>query len=72
MEAATLRELQDQIVNLQTQLRLEHHVQQQTASALEQAPLPEIVNTRRPPPFHGYDSEDVNQWLDKLENYLKL
>ena len=72
MEAATIRELQDQMNNLQTQMRLQHHVQRQTANALEQAPLPEIVNIRRPPPFHGYDSEDVNRWLDKIENYLKL
>ena len=72
MDAATLRELQDQMNNLQTQMRLQHRVQQQTATALEQVPLPEIVNTRRPPPFHGYDSEDVNRWLDKVENYLKL
>ena len=26
----------------------------------------------RPVPFHGYDAEDVNRWLDKLEYYLKL
>ena len=45
MEAATLRELQDQKVNLQTQMRLKHRVRQQTGNALEQAPLSEIVNT---------------------------
>ncbi|KAJ7394891.1 hypothetical protein OS493_000728 [Desmophyllum pertusum] len=47
-------------------------VQQKTASALERAPIPEASSTRRPPSFHGYDSEDVNRWLDKLENYLML
>ena len=26
----------------------------------------------RPAPFHGYDSEDVCRWLDKIESYLKL
>ena len=69
MEAAALREIQDQMAFPQRQLNLQH---QQTASALEQAPLPETVNTRRPPPFHGYDCEDINRWLDKIENYLTL
>ncbi|XP_078379487.1 uncharacterized protein LOC144662533 [Oculina patagonica] len=69
MEAAAFKDLQDQMATLQRQLRLQH---QQTTSALEQAPLPETVSTRRPAPFHGYDSEDINRWLDKIENYLKL
>ena len=50
----------------------QHRAQQQTASALEEAPIPETVSTRRPAPFHGYDSEDVNRWLDKIENCLTL
>ena len=69
MEEAALREIQDQMAILQRQLNLQH---QQTASALEQTPLPETVNIRRPPPFHGYHSEDINRWLDKIENYLTL
>ena len=72
MEAEELRELQEQMASLQTQLRLQHRAQQQTASALEQAPIPEAVSTRRPAPFHSYDYEDVNRWLDKIENHLIL
>ena len=72
MEAEALRELQEQMASLHTQLMLQHKAQQQTATALEQAPIPETVSTRRPAPFHGYDSEDVNRWLDKIENYLTL
>ena len=72
METEELRELQEQMASLQTQLRLQHRAQQQTASALEQAPIPEAGSTRRLTPFHGYDSEDVNRWLDKIENYLTL
>ena len=72
MEADAFRKLQEQMATLQNQLRLQHRAQQQTASALEQAPIPETVSTRRPAPFHGYDSEDVNRWLDKIENYLTL
>lgn len=56
------------IMEAETQQR----AQQQTASALEEAPIPEKVSTRRPAPFHGYDSEDVNRWLDKIENYQTL
>ena len=51
-------------------MRLQHRAQQLTASALEQAPIPEAVSTRRPAPFHGYIFEDVNRLLDKVENYL--
>ena len=72
MEPEALRELREQMASLHTQLRLQHRAQEQTASALEQAPIPETVSTRRPAPFHGYDSEDVNRWLDKIENYLTL
>ena len=31
-----------------------------------------MSSSRRPAPFPGYDSKDVNCWLDKIENYLKL
>lgn len=72
MEAETLRELQEDIATLHTQLRLQHRAQQQTASALEHAPIPETVSIRRPASSHGYDSEDVNRWLNKIENELTL
>ena len=72
MEAELLKEMQEQITTLRAQLDLQRQVQQKTASALEQAPIPESSSTRRPPPFHGYDSEDINRWLDKIENYLRL
>ncbi|KAJ7357478.1 hypothetical protein OS493_024994, partial [Desmophyllum pertusum] len=72
MEAQMLKELQEQVATLQDQLKLQRHAQQKTTSALEQAPIPETSSTRRPPSFHGYDSEDVNRWLDKMENYLTL
>ena len=72
MEAELLREMQDEIKVLRAQLNLQSQAQQPTASALTQTPLPEISSTHRPPPFHGYDTEDINRWLDKIENYLKL
>ena len=72
MEAELLREMQDEIKVLRAQLNLQSQAQQRTASALAQTPLPEVSSTHRPPPFHGYDTEDINRWLDKIENYLKL
>ena len=72
MEAAAFRSLQEQIADLQSQLRMQRSVQQQTTSALEQVPLPETVSMRRPAPSNCYDSEDINRWLDKMENYLAL
>lgn len=36
---------------------------------MEQAPIP---SSHRPATFHGFDSEDINRWIDKVENYLKL
>ena len=60
MEAEALRELQEQMASLHDQLRLQNRAQQQTATALEQAPIPETVSMRRPAPFQGYDSQDVN------------
>ena len=72
MEAELLREMQDEIKVLRAQLNLQSQAQQRTANALAQTPLPEVSGTHRPPPFHGYDTEDINRWLDKIENYLKL
>ncbi|KAL9960522.1 hypothetical protein ACROYT_G033994 [Oculina patagonica] len=71
-EEDILRDIQEQMTALQTQMWYQHAMQQQAVNALDQAPLPETISTRRPPPFHGYDSEDINRWLDKFENYLKL
>lgn len=39
---------------------------------MEQAPTSDISSSHRPATFHGFDSEDINRWLDKVENYLKL
>ena len=69
MEAELLRALQQQVAHLQTQLQAQ---QQQTTSALERTPIPESSSSQRPPRFHGYDSEDVSRWLDKIESYLRL
>ena len=57
---------------MQAQLTVHQAQQKKTADTLEHSPIPEIASTHRPVPFHGYDSEDVNRWLDKLEYYLKL
>ena len=72
MEAELLGEMQNEIKVLRAQLNLQSQAQQRTASALAQTPLPEASSTHRPPSFHGYDTEDINRWLDKIENYLKL
>ena len=45
MEAEALRELQEQVASLHTKLTLQHKAQQQTATALEHAPIPETVST---------------------------
>jgi len=55
MEAETLGEWREQMATLHTQLRLQHRAKQQTASALEEAAIPETVSTRMPAPFHVYD-----------------
>ena len=39
---------------------------------MEQAPIPDTSSSQRPAPFHGFDSEDINRWLDKVEHYLNL
>ena len=72
MEAELLREMQDEIKVLQAQLNLQSQARQRIASVLAQTPLPEASSTHRPPPFDGYDTEDINRWLEKIENYLKL
>ena len=72
MEAELLRGLQEQVAHLQNQLKAQQLHQQKTTSALEKTPLPESSSTQRPAPFHGYDSEDVSRWLNKIESYLKL
>lgn len=36
------------------------------------APIPKSSSTNRPPSLHGYDFKDINRWLDKIDNYLKL
>ena len=72
MDAQLLNGLQDQIAQLQTQLQQQRLQQQKTTRALEKAPIPDSSATQRPAPFHGYDSEDVIRWLNKIESYLKL
>ena len=67
-----LQGLQEQMAAVQAQLTVHQTQQKKTADTLEHSPIPEIASTHRPVPFHGYDSEDVNRWLDKLEYYLKL
>ena len=32
----------------------------------------DVSSPHRPTAFHGFDSEDINRWLDKVENYLTL
>ena len=72
MSVELLKGLQEQMVAIQAQLATQQAQQKKTASALERSPIPEAASVHRPVPFHGYDAEDVNQWLDKLEYYLKL
>ena len=72
MSAELLKGLQEQMVAIQAQLATQQAQQKKTASAFEHSPIPEVASAHRPVPFHGYDAEDVNRWLDKLEYYLKL
>ena len=72
MSAELLKGLQEQMVAIQAQLATQQGQQKKTASAFERSPIPEVASAHRPVPFHGYDAEDVNRWLDKLEYYLKL
>lgn len=57
---------------LQTQLESEQEQQKKTVNAFENSPIREAASAPRPAPFHGYDSEDVNRWLEIIEYYLKL
>lgn len=66
MEAALLRGLQEQVAHLQNQLTVQQLHQQKTTSALEKTPLRKSSSTQRRAPFHGYDSEDVLRWLNKI------
>ena len=76
MNGEELTELQEQVALLQQQLEIQQERSQefrtQTINALEQAPIPDNSSSHRPAAFHGFDSEDINRWLDKVENYLKL
>ena len=73
MQAEVVTELQDQIASLRQELlEQQERSRRQTINAVEHAPLPDTTSTHRPPAFHGFDSEDINRWLDKVENYLKL
>ena len=76
MEAEVLTQLQKQMDLLQQELvkqqERSREFRQQTVNAFEQTPIPDTTSSHRPPAFHGFDSEDINRWLDKVENYLKL
>ena len=30
------------------------------------------AGSQKPIPFHGFESENINRWLDKVEHYLNL
>ena len=74
MQAEELTKLQDQILALQQELKSQqekaHVFRTKTISAFEQTPIPDVSSPHRPTAFHGFDSEDINRWLDKVENYL--
>ena len=76
MQAEVLQKLQDQVTMLQRELHTQQErnreFHRQTISAMEQAPIPDTSSSQRTAAFHGLDSEDINHWLDKVENYLKL
>ncbi|KAL9972507.1 hypothetical protein ACROYT_G018827 [Oculina patagonica] len=76
MQAEALTQLQKQMDLLQQELvkqeERSREFRQQTMNAFEQTPIPDTTSSHRPPAFHGFDSEDINRWLDKVENYLKL
>ena len=76
MQAEELTKLQDQIIALQQELKSQQEkarvFRTKTISAFEQTPIPDVSSPHRPTAFHGFDSEDINRWLDKVENYLTL
>jgi len=53
-------------------LEQQERSRRQTINAVEHALLLHTTSTHRPPAFHDFNSEDINHWLDKVENYLKL
>ena len=75
VQAEMLEQLQEQLNFLQElRSKQQNHreFRQRTINALEQAPIPDTSSSQRPAPFHGFDSEDINRWLDKVEHYLDL
>lgn len=76
MQAQVLEELQAQVASLKDQLESQQErqrdFQRHTVNAFEPTPIPDTASSQRPAAFHGFDSEDINRWLDKVENYLKL
>ena len=76
MQAEVLEQLREQVDILQQELRSQQQnhreLRQRTINAMEQAPIPDTSSSQRPAPFHGFDSEDINRWLDKVEHYLNL
>ena len=76
MQAEVLEQLREQVDFLQQELRSQQQnhreFRQRTINAMEQAPIPDTSSSQRPAPFHGFDSEDINRWLDKVEHYLNL
>ena len=72
MSAKLLEGLQEQMVAIQAQLARQRAKQKKTASAFEHSPIPEVASAHRAVPFHGYDAEDVNRLLDRLEYYFKF
>lgn len=77
MKADVLTKLQHQITSLQQELK----GQQEKAhifrtklyiSTFEQTPIPDVSSQHSPTAFHGFDSEDINYCLDKVETYLTL
>ena len=76
MQAEVLEQLREQVDFLQQELRSQQQnhreFRQRTINAMEQAPIPDTSSSQRPAPFHGFDSEDINRWIDKVEHYLNL
>src|SRR4051812_18473146 len=70
-----LQGLQDQIVELRTQLTAERmqNMQQQQQALQAQAPVTTyIVKSPRPTPFHGKKGKSINTWIGKVERYFEL
>lgn len=70
MAAELVKDLKEQVTHLHAQSQLQQVQQQKTT--LEKVLLSVSSSMHRPAPFHGYDSEDVCRWLDKIESYLKV